>query len=110
MDDLTATALHSIIHKQFEVWNEQDAVVDEIERNLFQGCEKEDRAEKVYARMIINSMEIAAEISAKVILEMLLTGGVIKPANERQLRKDILSVVKESVPASDKCDASEIKL
>lgn len=94
MNDLTATALHSMIHKQFELWNEQGDIVEKIRSGLLEGCTKEDSAEEVYARMIFNAMEIAAGISAKVILEMLLTSGVIEPSDEEQIRKSVLSVVK----------------
>lgn len=100
MDKLMEKALHAVIHKQFETWNAQNAAVDEIERGLLFGCDKADCAERIYAKMIINSMRIAAEISAKIILEMLLTAEVIEPADEKLLRKDLFSVVKEPVPAS----------
>lgn len=100
MDDLMAEALHSMIHKQFESWDSQDAK-KEIENAILHGCGKQDSMEEVFVKMLFNAMKISAEISAKVILEMLLTGGVIKPADEKQLRKDILSVVKKQVPVSD---------
>ena len=44
--------------------------------------------------MIINSMEIAAGVSAKIILEILLTAGVIEPVEEEKLRRNVLSVIK----------------
>lgn len=101
MDNLMEKALHSMIHKQFATWNAQNAAVNEIKRGLLQGCDKADSVEEVYARMIINSMEVAAEISAKIILEILLTAGVFEAADERQLKKLIFSVVKEQVPECD---------
>lgn len=100
MDKLMEKALHSMIHKQFETWNAQSAAVDEIERGLLFGCDKADCAERIYAKMIINSMAIAAEISAKIILEILFTAGVIEPADERILRKVIFSVMEKNVSAS----------
>lgn len=100
MDDLMAAALHSMIYKQFESWDSQDDSRKEIEDGILHGCEKKDGMEEIFVRMLFNAMKISAEISAKVILEMLLTGGVIKPADEKLLRKDILSVVKEQVPES----------
>lgn len=101
MDNLMAAALHSVIYEQFESWNSQDDVRKEIENGILYGCEKKDSMEEIFVKMLFNAMKISAEISAKVILEMLLTEGVIKPADERQLRKDIISIVKEQVSVSD---------
>lgn len=98
MNKLMEQAIHTMIHKQFELWNEQDAVMNEFMRGLFHGCTNEDSRDEVYARMIINSMEIAAEISAKIVVEMLFTSGVFESVDERQLRKSLLSIVKEQNP------------
>lgn len=94
MDDLMASALHSMIHKQFETWKAQEETAGMIKNGLLQDCEVEDSNDKIYVRMIFNAMEIAADLSAKIILEMLLTAEVIKPQDEEQLRKIMLSVVK----------------
>ena len=101
MDSLMERALHSMIYKQFESWDSQEDVRKEIENGILYGCEKKDSMERVFVKMLFNAMKISAEISVKVILELLLTAEVIKPADERQLRKDILSVVKEKNPESD---------
>lgn len=101
MDDLMATALHSMIYKQFETWNSQEDDRKEIENGILYGCEKKDSMEEVFVKMLFNAMKISAEISAKVIFEILLTAGVIKPADERELRAGILSVVKEPISVSD---------
>lgn len=98
MDKLMEKALHSMIHKQFETWKAQNAAVEEIERGLLCGCVETDRAEKIYAKMIINSMEIAAEISAKIILEILLTNGMFEAADEKTIRRNLFSVVEERSP------------
>lgn len=94
MDNLTATALSSIIHKQFESWNVQEDVMKELKDGLLQGCTDKDSTEEIFAMMIINSMEIAAGVSAKIILEILLTAGVIEPVEEEKLRRNVLSVIK----------------
>ncbi len=94
MDNLTATALNSMIHKQFESWKGQEDVMEELKSELLKGCTDKDSTEEIFAMMIINSMEIAAGISAKVILEILLTAGVVKPVEEEKLRRNFLSVVK----------------
>ena len=101
MDALMTAALHSMICKQFEFWASQDAVRKEIENGILYGCEKKDSMEDIFVKMLFNAMKISAEISAKVILEILLTAEVIEPADERRLRKDIISIVKEQVSASD---------
>lgn len=93
MDDLTATALHSMICEQFEACYAQEDAMNEIEDRLFQGCSEEDSRDEVYSRMILNSMIIAADISVKVIVEILLNSGVIAPMDEKRLRKMILSPV-----------------
>ena len=84
----------------FRSWDSQDGSRKEIEDGILHGCEKKDSTEEIFVGMLFNAMKISAEISAKVILEILLTGGVIRPADEKLLRKDILSVVKEQVPES----------
>lgn len=94
MDNLTATALNSMIHEQFESWNTQDAFVEEIVKALCRGCTEEDSKDEVFSRMIFNSMEVAACVSAQTIMEILLTAGVVKPADEDRLRKNVLSIVK----------------
>ncbi len=100
MKKLMEKALHSMIHKQFEMWNAQDIAVGEIKKLLLQGCDETDSAEEIYARIIINSMEVAAEVSAKIILEILITAGMFEPADEKQLRKVLFSVVEKNGPAS----------
>lgn len=92
MNKLMEQAIHTMIHKQFELWNEQDNFMVEA---LFQGCTDENSRDEIYARMIINSMEIAVEISAKIVVEILFASGVFKAVDEKQLRRGILSIVKE---------------
>ena len=94
MDDLTATALNAMIHKQFETWKNNDAFMDEIVETMCRGCKEEDSRDEVFIRMIYNSMEVAACVSAQIIMEILVTAGVVKPADEEQLRRNVLSVVK----------------
>ena len=94
MDNLTATALSSMIHEQFEKWNEQKDVMNQLKEGLLEGCTDENTQEEIYAKMIINSMEIAAGISAKIILEIVFTAGVMEPVEEEKLRKNVLSVIK----------------
>lgn len=102
MDDLMERALSSTIHKQFESWRGQGDAVNEIEKALFQDCTHDDNKEMVYAKMIINSMEVAAFISTKIIMEMLITGGVIRPADKKKLMKECMSVVKEKDSGGNK--------
>ncbi len=64
MDNLMAISLQSMIHEQFVKWNEQEDIVEEITNALTQNCTNEDTREEVFARMVFNSMEIAAGISA----------------------------------------------
>lgn len=99
MDDLTATALYSMIHKQFETWV-QDDTVKEIREAILQGCAEEDRVENIYAKMIFNSMEIAAFISAKIIFKMLFDQGVLKPVEAEKLRRNMFSVMEDKPTAS----------
>lgn len=94
MDNLTAAALSSLIHGQFVSWNANEEVMNQLKEGLLEGCTDADTTEKVFAKMIINSMEIAANISAKIILEILITAGVMEPVEEEKLRKNILSVIK----------------
>lgn len=94
MDSLTEIALKSMIHEQFELLKEEDDVVEEITDILTNGCSKEDSRDEIYSMMIINAMEIAAGISATIIMGILCDSGVVKPVDERRLREGIFSVVK----------------
>ena len=94
MDNLTATALSSMIHEQFVKWNEQEDVMNQLKEVLLSECANEDTIEEVFSKMIINSMELAANVSAKIILEILFTAGVMEPVEEEKLRKNVLSVIK----------------
>lgn len=98
MDNLTATALSSMIHEQFEKWNAQKDVMNQLKEGLLEGCTDENTQEEIYAKMIINSMEIAAGISAKIILEILLTNGMFEAADEKTIRRNLFSVVEERSP------------
>lgn len=95
MNDLTYAALSSMIAEQFNAWYAQDDVINPIKEGLFQGCSETDSKDEVYSRMILNSMRIAAEASAAVIMGILLDSGVIKPVDEKRMIKSVLSVVKE---------------
>lgn len=67
---------------------------DIIEEALLRDCEKTDSYDRIYTKMLVNSMEISADISTKIILEILISLGVIGENDEKQIRKKIMSVIK----------------
>lgn len=95
MKDLMAIALHCMVHDEFEAMRSQDAVMGNIKKDLFWGCDKEDSKDEIYVKMIINAMEIAAYISLKSITDILLDAGVFAEIDDRRLRKIILSPPKQ---------------
>lgn len=95
MDEMMEKALHAMIHKQFETWRMQDGAMNIMAQMLLQGRYDTDTDEMVYAKMIFNAMEIAAELSAKVIIEILLTSKVVMPADMETIRRGMFSVVKD---------------
>lgn len=101
MTDLMVKLLHAKIYEQFDFLHLHDDVMKDIKNGILYGCEDKDSMEEIFSKMIINSMTISAEISAQIILEMLLSGGVIKPIDERLAREKLFSVVKEQDSVSD---------
>ncbi len=95
MKDLMAIALHCMVHDEFEAMRSQDAVMGNMKKDLFWGCDKEDSKDEIYVKMIINAMEIAAYISLKSITDILLDAGVFAEIDDRRLRKIILSPPKQ---------------
>ena len=95
MKDLMAIALHCMVHDEFEAMRSQDAVMGDMNKDLFWGCDKEDSRDEIYVKMIINAMEIAAYISLKSITDILLDAGVFAEIDDRRLRKIILSPPKQ---------------
>ena len=95
MTDLMAIALHCMVHDEFEAMRSQDAVMGDIKNGMLRGCGKEDSKDRIYVKMIINAMEIAAYISLKSIADILLDAGVFAEIDDRRLRKIILSPPKQ---------------
>lgn len=87
MDDLRATALKNSIDKQ--LFEKKDALLEE----LFAGCKDTDSYEKVYSNMVINAVRISTRLSVGLIMDMLIEFGLIKPADEAKIRRDILKLV-----------------
>ena len=88
MRNATEQGLNYLVREQFE--RNKDILLEAVMR----GCEEKDSYHEIYAKMLINSMEISAEISTKVILEMLLKLGIVDEKDEREIMRNVLRVVK----------------
>lgn len=89
MTELMSQAISAFVEKQFSR-NE-----DQILAGIFSGTNESMSSGQIYSTMIHNSMRISVELSVKIMSELLLAAGTIEPADEEQLRKTLLSVVKE---------------
>ena len=88
MDALRATVLEKEIDKQLK--EKEKELIEEILRE----CEDTDSADILYVKMIRNAIGISIKVSVGIILDMLIELGIAGPHDEKQLRKNILSVVK----------------
>lgn len=87
MSDLMATAIEAKINQLFELRKEH------ITEKLFEGCDNTDSYEQVYAKGIYNAMKISVDLSVELVIDTLMCLGIVGAADERKLRKAILSAV-----------------
>lgn len=84
---MQATALEKEIDRQLK---EKE---DELIKEIASGCDGLDNTEVLY-KMILNATVVSIKVSAGMALDMLIGLGLVTPADDEQLRKKILSIVK----------------
>ena len=89
MTELMAQAISALVEEQFA--RNQDTILD----NIFSGTDETMTQEQIYAKMIANSTKLSVVMSVQIMSELLINSKVISPAGEAQLRKTLLSVVKD---------------
>lgn len=87
MSDLMATVIETKVNQLFKLRKEH------IIEKLFEGCDNTDSYERVYSKGIYNAMIISVDLSVEVIIDALMSLGIVGAADERKLRKEILSAV-----------------
>lgn len=95
MSDLMAAAIEAKVNQLFELRKEH------IIEKLFEGCDNADSYEQVYAKGIYNAMIISVDLSVELVIDALMSLGVVGAADERKLRKVILSAVQTEEQISD---------
>lgn len=88
MSYLIAQAIEAKVSELFE--QNKEGIIREIAR----GIEETDRIEKVYSKMLYNSMVISTGSSVKIVMDMLTELKIISPLDENQIRKNIMSIIK----------------
>lgn len=87
MSNLMATVIETKVNQLFKLRKEH------IIEKLFEGCDNTDSYERVYSKGIYNAMIISVDLSVEVIVDALMSLGIVGAADERKLRKEILSAV-----------------
>lgn len=88
MKNATEQALSYMVAEQFE------RNADILQEAVMRGCEDKDSYHNIYVKMLLNSMKISAEISVRIMVEILISLGMIGEKDEREIMKKMLSVVK----------------
>lgn len=91
MNSMLQSELDRIVNKQFE---QNRAVIDEA---LLSGLQESDSKDRIYVKMLHNSMVASADVAVKLVLEILFSLNVLAEVDEKKIRKTLLSVVKEEV-------------
>ena len=89
MTDILAKAINSIVEEQLSL-NE-----NMIKQNLLAEMEETDSYELIMTKLVRNSLHISVNISAQIIIDMLINSNIIAPAPDEDLRRILLSVVKD---------------
>lgn len=88
MRNATEQGLNCLVRRQFE--RNKDILLETVMR----GCEEKDSYHEIYAKMLLNSMEISAEISTRIIMEMMILLGMVDEKDEKEIMKKMIYVVK----------------
>lgn len=89
MTDILARAINSIVEEQLSL-NE-----DMITQNLLAEIAETDNYELIMTKLVRNSLHLSVNISAQIIIDMLINSNIIAPAPDEDLRRILLSVVKD---------------
>ncbi len=89
MTDILARAINSIVEEQLSL-NE-----DMITQNLLTEIAETDNYELIMTKLVRNSLHLSVNISAQIIIDMLINSNIIAPAPDEDLRRILLSVVKD---------------
>lgn len=89
MTELAAKAIQQIVEQQFE------ANPNAVEKSIFAGINSSMTTEEITAKMILNSTHLSVCMAVQITLELLSQTDIVPEFDETQLRKLILSPVKE---------------
>lgn len=87
MDDLFESVITKMVSEQFV--ENQEA----ISNNLFFNCSEEQTLEELVPIMMKNSIQISVDLASKLVLQILIDANLLKPRDETELRKYLLSVL-----------------
>lgn len=87
MKDLTSEIISKIVKEQI--------LNNDIECQIFNGTDESMTSEQIYAKMVLNSVEISAQLSVKIIMEFLYQSDLVSEPDTKLLLKQLSSRIKE---------------
>lgn len=92
MEDSTSELIRTVIGQEIDRWFSEQG--DWLNENILSGCDETDSYEKIYSRMVLNSIATSVKIAADIAITFLIKAGVSEPKSEEELRRLLMSVVK----------------
>ena len=92
MEDSTSELIRSVIGQEIDRWFSEQG--DWLRENLLSGCDETDSFEKIYSRMVLNSIITSVKMAVDIAISFLIKAGISEPKNEEELRRLLMSVVK----------------
>lgn len=96
MTDSTDELIRAVIGQEVDRWflGQEGWLMD----NIFSGCKETDSTEKIYSMMVVNSIMTSVKIAADMTISFLIKAGISEPKSEDELRKRLMSVVRQEPP------------
>lgn len=89
MNELLSKTIDTIVKEQLD--KNSKNILDA----LFLNCTDDMNHDEITSRLINNSIRISIDLSVQIVLKLLANSGYIDLTDEDQLRKNLLSVVKD---------------
>lgn len=89
MTTLTSELIEKIVREQIVKGK------DEIGISLTNGTERNMTYEEIYVKMFFNSIEISAQLSVKIVMELLYQSGLVSELDTKSLLKQLSSFQEE---------------
>ena len=85
MTNLTDELIEKIVKEQIS------GNMEKILNSLTCGADEQMSSERLYVKMLINSIEISTQLSVKIIMDLLYQSGLVSEPDTKTLLKQLLS-------------------